>query len=132
MELIQKYLPDYEYREHHKAVVAVPPSKASEAMRSLDFNHSWLVRKTFTTRKFLYSTFGKSSQKKDSSAFGSLMESALKLGWPVLEEIPNRELVAGAVTKHCEADVIFQGLSATVFIAFSNQGLLKLHGTFQF
>ena len=126
MELIRKYLPEFEYREHLATLVFATPSTAYHAMRSLDFSRSWLIRSIFATREFLYRLFGRYGHKTKSPVFGSLVESALKLGWSVLEEVPDHELVVGAVTQPWEAKVIFQGLSDREFIAFSEPGFAKI------
>lgn len=126
MKLIQKYLPDFEYREYRATLVAVPPEKAYQTMRSLDLNDSWLIRAIFATRRFLYGIFSKPKQTTNSAGFGSLVEWALTLGWSVLEEVPNRELVVGALTKPWEADVVFQGLSGPDFVAYNEPGFAKI------
>lgn len=126
MELIRNYLPEFEYREQITTLVVAAPSTAYNAMRSLDFSRSWLIRSIFAIREFLYRLFGKHSNKTKPSVFGSLVESALKLGWSVLEEVPDHELVVGAVTRPWEAKVIFQGLSDLEFIAFSEPGFTKI------
>lgn len=126
MELIRKYLPEFEYREHNTTLVVAAPSTAYNAMRSLDFSRSWLIRSIFTAREFLYHLFAKHNHITKSPVFGSLVESALKLGWSVLEEEPNRELVVGAVTRPWETKVIFQGLSGQEFITFSKPGYAKI------
>jgi len=126
MKLIQKYLPNFEYKEHITTSVPVPPSEAYQTLRSFDFSRSWLIRAIFTTREFLYGIFRKPNKTTNSSVFGSLLESALRLGWSVLEEVPNKELVMGAVTQPWEAKVTFQGLSAPDFITFSKPGFAKI------
>lgn len=125
MELIRKYLPQFEYREHFATLVAVAPSTAYNAMRFLDLSRSSLLRSIFTYRRLLYGIFRKRIEKNNTVAFGSLLESALKLGWSVLEEVPNHELVVGAVTQPWKAEVIFQGLSGQEFINFEKPGFAK-------
>lgn len=126
MELIQKYLPDFEFREHRSTMVVAAPQIAYNTMCSVDFSRSWLIRTIFTTRRLLYGIFVKRIEKNNTAAFGSLLESALKLGWSVLEEVPNHELVVGAVTQPWEAEVIFQGLTGLEFINFEKPGFAKI------
>jgi len=126
MKLIDKYLPNFEFREHLTTLVASPPTKAYKAMRSFDFSRPWMIRTIFSTREFLYGVFSIHKKKTDSSVFGPLVKSALKLGWTVLEEVPNRELVVGAVTQPWAAEVIFQGLQGSDFIAFTKPGFAKI------
>ncbi|MDH3712149.1 MAG: hypothetical protein OER04_19840 [Cyclobacteriaceae bacterium] len=126
MKLIQKYLPNFEYREHRGTSIAVPPAKAYHSMRTLDLNDSRLIRAVFTTRRFLYGIFSKSGQVINSAEFGPLVDWVLKLGWSVLEEVPHRELVVGAVTQPWAANVVFQGLSGPDFMAFTEPGFAKI------
>ena len=53
----------------------------------------------------------------------------LALGWGVLAEVPDREVVVGAVTKPWEANVTFQALPADQFAAFSQPEFVKIAWT---
>jgi hypothetical protein len=51
------------------------------------------------------------------------------LGWGVLADVPDRELVVGAVTQPWKADVTFQALASDEFAAFSAPGFVKIAWT---
>lgn len=48
------------------------------------------------------------------------------LGWGMLAEIPDREIVAGAVTQPWKANVVFRSLPPSEFAAFDEPGYVKI------
>jgi hypothetical protein len=58
-----------------------------------------------------------------------LLDEVRSLGWGVLAEIPDREIVVGAVTKPWEADVTFRALPPEQFAAFAEPGYVKIAWT---
>jgi hypothetical protein len=58
-----------------------------------------------------------------------VLAATLALGWGVLAEVPDREVVVGAVTKPWEANVTFHALPADQFAAFSEPGFVKIAWT---
>jgi hypothetical protein len=55
-----------------------------------------------------------------------LVATVQALGWGILAEGPDRELVAGAVTQPWEANVTFHALPPEQFAAFSQPGFVKI------
>jgi hypothetical protein len=53
----------------------------------------------------------------------------LSLGWGVLADVPEREIVVGAVTKPWEANVTFRALPPDQFAAFDEPGYVKIAWT---
>ena len=51
------------------------------------------------------------------------------LGWDTLADVPDRELVVGAVTQPWEPNVTFHGLPPKEFVAFSQPGFVKIAWT---
>jgi hypothetical protein len=51
------------------------------------------------------------------------------LGWGVLDEIPGREIVFGAVTRPWEANVVFRALLPDAFAAFNEPDYVKIAWT---
>ena len=47
-------------------------------------------------------------------------------GWVVLDEVPDREIVVGAVTKPWEANVTFRSIPANEFVAFQEPEYVKI------
>jgi hypothetical protein len=48
------------------------------------------------------------------------------IGWAILAQEPDREIVMGAVTQPWEADVVFRPLSSDTFATFSEPGFVKI------
>jgi hypothetical protein len=58
-----------------------------------------------------------------------LLTATRALGWGVLADVPDREVVLGAVTKPWEANVTFRALPPDDFAAFSQPGFVKIAWT---
>jgi hypothetical protein len=58
-----------------------------------------------------------------------LVAATLALGWGLLAEVPDRELVIGAVTKPWEPNVTFRALPPDAFAAFREPGFVKIAWT---
>ena len=126
--LIEKYLPTFDVREYHELAVQGEPERAYAALRSVDFNRSRLVRTLFAVRTL--PTRLLSRGVKPAPQFSSFLETAVELGWVILEELPGRELVAGAITQPWAPVVRFVGLPAPEFVAFAEPGFAKIVWTF--
>jgi hypothetical protein len=59
--------------------------------------------------------------------FRAFIERAL--GWRILADVPDREVVVGAVSKPWEPNVTFRALPPDDFAAFSEPGLVKIAWT---
>ena len=55
-----------------------------------------------------------------------LAAGSSSLGWVVLAETPEREIVLGAVTRPWEANVIFRSIPAEAFAAFNEPDYVKI------
>jgi hypothetical protein len=122
--LLDKYLPSYDVREYHEARVRAEPADAYAAFRSLDLERSLVVRLIFALRT-LPSRFRKGGPPSDAPS-ASFLESALAVGWRVLEEVPGREIALGAVTQPWAPVVRFRGLSGSEFVEFDEPGFTKI------
>ena len=58
-----------------------------------------------------------------------LLAELQSLGWGVLVELPEREVVVGAVTRPWEPNVTFRALPSEQFAAFSEPGYVKIAWT---
>ena len=122
--LLDKYLPSYDVREYHQARVRAEAANAYAAFRSLDLKRSRIVRLLFGIRT-LPSRFRRREAPPDTPST-SFLETALALGWRVLEEVPGREIVVGAVTQPWAPVVRFHGLSGPEFVEFAEPGFTKI------
>jgi hypothetical protein len=55
-----------------------------------------------------------------------MLAEVQSLGWVVLHEIPDREVVVGALTKPWEANVTFRPIPASEFAAFQEPNYIKI------
>jgi hypothetical protein len=125
--LIDEFMPDGEVAERHQVRVEAPVEDTFAAARGMNLNKSALVRAIFAARtlpaRLGGGTPGPSSQ--------SLLDETLGLGWRVLAERPDREVVVGAVTQPWKADVRFRGVDPDAFAAFAEPGYAKIAWTLE-
>jgi hypothetical protein len=121
--LIDKYMPSFDVREYHEISVRADTERAWAALRALDLNRSGIVRLIFGVRALPSWLRG---ERPEAPPRSSLLEETLALGWRILAEEPEREIVVGAVTQPWVASVRFHGLPGPEFIAFSEPGFTKI------
>ena len=119
--LVDGFMPKYEVREVHETRVSAPAEVTYAAAKELDLHRSTIVRALFTGRELLMG--GERSKREGQSRF---LDEILELGWRVLVEEPNRELVVGAVTQPWKSEVEFRGLPPEEFAAFNEPGYAKI------
>lgn len=118
--LLDRYQPAYEVAERHEIRVAAPANVAYAAVCAMDLQRSPVVRAIFRGREVLL----RAPHGSDSA--GSILTQTLRLGWGVLDEVPGREIVVGAVTKPWEPQVVFRALPRERFAAFDSAGYAKI------
>ena len=123
-ELLDKFMPRFDVREHHEAIVRAPAAVTYAAARELDFGRSPLIRGIFRARQVLMG--GRAAPARTAGPF---LDEVQALGWRVLAEEPGRELVMGAVTQPWEANVVFRGVPAEEFAAFEEPAYVKIAWT---
>lgn len=119
--LLDQFLPDYEVVERHEVAVDAPAETVYAASREMDLFGSPLARGIFKAREALLGT-----KPRETALPRGLVEQAKAMGWGVLAETPNRELVMGAVTQPWEANVVFRALPAAEFRAFQDPDFVKI------
>lgn len=124
--LIDKYMPSFDVRHYAEVRVDAEPGHVYTVLRALDLEKSWIIRMLFSIRTLPARILGKEPAPERSSMQRSFLESAIKMGWVILEEVAGQELVAGAVTKPWLANVIFRGLPPVEFVGFDEPGYTKI------
>jgi len=122
--LLDRFMPQYEIREHHRILVAAPAEVTYAAARALDLQRSRAIRGIFRARQLI---MGASPTAGPTSP--TFLEQALSLGWRVLAEWPGREIVVGAATQPWRADVVFRGIPPDEFADFAEPGYMKIAWT---
>ena len=111
--LLDRFMPDYEVSGHHGVGVAAPAAITFGAAREMDLFSSPVVRAIIRGRELVLG-----STPDDQPRPRGLVREMQALGWGVLAEVPDREIVMGAVTQPWKADVIFQKLPPDEFATF--------------
>jgi len=122
--LLDRFLPRYEVVERHRTRVAAPAAVTFAAACELDLTRSAIVRGIFKCREVILGSHPDAAPRPRGLV--TLMKD---LGWGVLAEVPDREIVCGAVTQPWQADVVFRALPPEEFAAFREPGWVKIAWT---
>jgi hypothetical protein len=122
-DLLDRFMREYEVVERHHIHVAAPAATTLAAAKEQDLLTP-IGRAIFKAREVILG-----ATPDDRPRPPGLLNQVLSLGWGVLAEIPDREVVVGAVTKPWEADVVFRALPPDAFAAFSEPGYVKIAWT---
>jgi hypothetical protein len=122
--LLDRFMPSYDVAERHHVRIAAPSAVTLAAARDVDLQGSPVVRGIIKAREVILG-----ATRDDRPRPRGLLAEVQALGWGVLAEVPERELVVGAVTKPWEANVTFRALPPDQFAAFSEPGYVKIAWT---
>jgi hypothetical protein len=125
--LIERFMPTYEVAERHEIRVDAPAEYVFAAAREMDVNRSPLVRAVFAVRTLPSRLHGETPRQSSAP----LLAETLALGWRILAETPDREVVVGAVTQPWRAEVEFRGLDPETFADFAEPGYAKIVWTLE-
>src|SRR5207253_3656075 len=92
--LLDCFIPEYEVVESHHVSVAAPAKITLAAAADMDLERSVIVRAIFKGREFILG-----SDRDNVCRPRALLAQMKSLGWGVLAQIPDREIVVGAVTQ---------------------------------
>jgi hypothetical protein len=123
-DLLDRFMPLHEVRERHEIRVKAPAEVTFAAARALELVRSPVIRAIFRGRELLMGSTAKASDPPRP-----FLEEMLTLGWRVLAEEPDREIVVGAVTQPWVADVVFRGIAPEDFARFDEPGYVKIAWT---
>jgi hypothetical protein len=124
--LIEHFLPMYEVAERHEIDVAAPAELTMAAAREMDLYRSPIVHAIFAVRTLPSRLRGAPPREP-----ASLLAETLALGWRVLAEVKDREVVVGAVTQPWRAEVQFRGVDPDAFAGFAEPGYAKIAWTLE-
>lgn len=119
--LLDTFMPTYDVYERHHRQLEAPASAAFAAAKELRFDDSRMIRAIFRGRElFLRSKPGAAERTKP------LLEFTQAIGWRILAEVPDREIVVGAVTKPWEPNPEFRPVPPEEFAAFAEPDYVKI------
>jgi hypothetical protein len=123
-DLLERFMPSYEVVERHHIRVAAPAAVTMAAAKEQDLFQAPAVQAIVRAREI---ALGAARDERPRPR--GLLAAVQAIGWGVLAEVPDREVVVGAVTKPWEANVTFQALPPVDFAAFSQPGFVKIAWT---
>ena len=120
-ELLDRFMPIYDVVERHHVRVAAPAAVTLATAKESDMFDSPVARAIFKGRELLLG-----SAPDDRERPKGMLAITTALGWGILAETPDREVVVGAVTKPWEANPVFRSLPAPEFAAFDEPDYVKI------
>jgi hypothetical protein len=125
-ELLDRFLPNPEVDEYHQIEVRAPAAITLAAAKETDFQRAPLVKAIFWLRAVPALLRGESFRPEGSRG---IVAETLDLGWGVLAEEPDREIVIGASTQPWHEQVTFHPLPPEDFAGFNEPGYVKIAWT---
>lgn len=122
--LLDRFMPLYEVVERHHIRVNAPAAVTLAAAKNATLNESLLVRGIFKARELALG-----ARPAEATSNAGLLEQMQRIGWRVLAEIPDREVVVGAVTQPWMPNVVFRGIDDAEFRTFNEPFNVKIAWT---
>jgi hypothetical protein len=121
--LLDQFIPDPEVDEYHQLEVDAPAPITFAVAKAMDLQASPVVRGIFWLRAVPALLRGQPVRPQGPRG---LLEETLALGFGVLAEIPNREILVGAYTQPWHQQVTFHPLPPEKFAGFAEPGYVKI------
>jgi hypothetical protein len=122
--LLDRFTPEFDVYERHAITVAAPPGVTFAAAKQMQLESSPTIRAIFKARALLMGA--KAAPPSPPRGFLDQMKA---IGWGPLAELPDREVVMGAVTKPWEPNPVFRPLPPEDFAAFAEPDHVKIAWT---
>ena len=122
--LLDRFMPVYDVVERHHIHVDAPAPTTLAVAREIDLSNSPVIRAVFKGRELILRATPDAQPRPRG-----LLSEVQSLGWVVLEEVADHELVIGSVTKPWEANVTFRSIPAADFAAFNEPDYVKIAWT---
>jgi hypothetical protein len=119
--LLDTFMPVYDIRERHDTRVAAPAAVTLAVARDLALLDLPAVRAVVRGRELI---LGATADRRLRPH--ALIAEMQSIGWGVLADAPDREIVMGAVTRPWEANVVFRPLPPGDFASFHDPGHVKI------
>jgi hypothetical protein len=120
-ESLDRFIPKYDVYERHTIVVNARPDVTLAAARNQDIFGTPLINAIFKAREWAMGSSPETAPRRQG-----LLGTTLALGWRVLEDVPGRELVVGAVTRPWQANVTFRGIAPEQYAGFDEPDYVKI------
>jgi hypothetical protein len=127
-ELLDRFLPNPEVDEYHQLEVGAPAAITLAAAKQLDLQRAPIAKAIFWLRAIPALLQGEPFRPQGSRG---IVAETLALGWGVLAEEPDREIVIGAYTQPWHEQVTFHSLPPEDFAGFNQPGYVKIAWTLE-
>ena len=121
--MLDSIMPEYDVRLHHDVTMHAGADVAYAAMCQMDFERSPIVRALFRLRQ-IFMRGGNNSRSQVRAT--TLREQLEAIGWSIIGEEPEKELVFGAVTQPWRSHPVFRGMPRRDFETFDMPGYAKI------
>lgn len=118
------FMPRYDVVERHHINVKAPAPITFAAACEFDILEPRVIRAIFKARELLLG-----STPDDVERPREFLALTKSLGWGVLNETPDHEVIMGAVTQPWKADVVFRALPPGDFAEFHEPDCVKIAWT---
>jgi hypothetical protein len=122
-ELLDRFLPHPEVDEYHSLEVHAPAAITFAAGTHMDLQASPPIKAIFFLRSIPTLLQGKPFRPQGSLG---ILDETLTLGFGVLAEVPDREIVIGTYTTPWHEQVTFHPLPPDEFPGFAEPGYVKI------
>lgn len=122
--LLDQFMRDHDVYERHHIAVAAPAEVTLAAAKETELDRSRIIRAIFKGRELLLRSKPDTTKRPKG-----LVEQMTSIGWRVLAETPEREMVFGAVTKPWESNPAFRPIAPEEFAAFAEPDYVKIAWT---
>jgi hypothetical protein len=122
-ELLDRFLPNPDVDEYHQIEVRARAAITLAAAKETDLRASPIANAIFWLRAIPALLRGEPFRPQGSRG---IVEETLGLGWGVLAEEPEREIVIGAYTQPWHEHVTFRPLPPEEFAGFNQPGYVKI------
>jgi hypothetical protein len=119
--LLDQFMPAYDVVERHVIRVNASSAMTLEAARNLNLFQLPAIRLMLRGRELILGSTPDTRPRPQG-----LLAHVQSLGWVVLAEIPEREIVVGAVTRPWEPNVKFRSVRPDEFAAFAEPEYVKI------
>lgn len=123
-DLLDRFIPVYDVVERHHVRVEASAAVTLSVAKATELTQLPGVHAIFRAREWLLG-----SKPTERTSPRGLVDETRSLGWVVLAEAPDREIVMGAVTRPWEPNVTFRSIAPESFAAFDEPDYVKIAWT---
>jgi len=122
--LLDEFIPEPEVAEHHQIEINAPAAVVMSTAMEMELLESPVIRAIVKARELVLG-----GQPDTRPHPERLLDQMRSIGWVVLAEKPDREIVLGSVTQPWVAAPVFRSVPAAEFRNFAEPGYVKIAWT---